>query len=77
MLPFGVALIENHPLIHSIVVTHLFNTYIPKTESELTKSSTSSLEIKCNELNKLVAVHRKLISANSTVVGNLQQDMKK
>ena len=53
------------------MVTHLFNTYIPKTEFELAKSSTSSLEIKYNDLDKLLAAYRKLINTNSTAVGNL------
>ena len=34
---FKVALTENHPLIRSSMVTHLFNIYIPKTELELAK----------------------------------------
>ena len=53
------------------MVTHLVNTYTPKTELELAKSSTASLEIKCNKLDSLVAARRKLIDANSTAVGNL------
>ena len=72
-----VVLIKNHPLICSSMFTHLFNTCIPKTELELTKSSTFSLEIKYNELDKLLAAYRKLIDANSTAVGNLQWDVKK
>ena len=31
----------------------------------------------CNELDKLVTAHMKLIDANSTAVGNLRRDMKK
>ena len=74
---FKVALIENHHLIFSSMVTHLFNTYIPKTQLNLVKSSMFSLETECKKLDKLVIVHRKLINFNSTVVGNLQRDMKK
>ena len=59
------------------MVTHLFNTYIPKTELDLAKSNTVSLEIKCNKLDKLALVQMKLINANSTVVGNLKREMKK
>ena len=51
---FKEALIENHPLICSSIVTHLFHTCISKTELKLAKSSTSSLEVKCNGLNRLV-----------------------
>ena len=69
---FKVALIENHHLIFSSMVTHLFNTCIPKTKLELAKSSTTSLEIKCNKLNKLLAAQRRLIDANSAEVGNLR-----
>ena len=68
---FKVVLIKNYPLIPSSMFTHLFNTYIHKTELDLAKSSMSSLEIKCNELDRLVAAHRKLIDVDSTVVGNL------
>ena len=74
---FKEASIENHPLIRSSMVTRLFKTYIPKTELDLTKSSTVSLEIKCNKLDRLVSAQRKLIYANSTVVGNLKREMKK
>ena len=74
---FKEALIENHPLICSSMVTHLFNTYIPKRELDLAKSSTVSLEIKCNKFDKLVLAQRKLIDANSTVVVNLKREMKK
>ena len=59
------------------MVTHLFNTYIPKSELDLEKLSTLSLEIKCNELDKLILVQMKLIDANSTVVENLKREMKK
>ena len=52
---FKVVWIENHPLICSSMVTHLFNTHVPKTKLELTESSKSYLEIKCNELDRLVA----------------------
>ena len=68
---FKEALIKNHPLIRSSMVTHLFNTYIPKTKLELEKSSLTSLEIKCNKLDKLLAAQRRLIDANSAAVGNL------
>ena len=74
---FKVALIENHPLIFSSMVIHLFNTYIPKTKLDLAKSSTSCLEIKCNELDRLVVAHKKLNNTDSTAVGNLFWDMKK
>ena len=74
---FKVALIKNHPLIRSSMVIHLFNTCTPKTKLELAKSSTSSLEIKCNELDRLVVAQRKLIDANSTAAGNLKREMKK
>ena len=74
---FKEASIKNHPLIRSSMATHLFNTYIPWTKLELAKSSTTSLEIKCNKLDKLLAAQRKLIDANSTAVGNLRRDMKK
>ena len=50
---FKEALTENHNLICSSMVSHLFNTYIPKSELDLTKSNTSLLEIKCNELGSL------------------------
>ena len=46
-------MIENHHLVRASMVTHLFNTYIPKSELDLTKSNTSLLEIKCNELDTL------------------------
>ena len=74
---FKEELIENHPLIRSSMVTHLFNTYILKTELDLAKSNTASLEIKCKKLDRLVAVERKLIDANSTAAGNLKREMKK
>ena len=74
---FKEALVKNHPLIRSSVVTHLSNTYITKTELYLAKLSRISLEIKWNKLEKLVAAQRKLVDANLTVVGNLRGDMKK
>ena len=74
---FKEALIKHHPLIHSSMVTHLFNTHIPKTKLNLTKSSMASLKIKCNQLNRLVAAQRKLIDANPTAIGNLKQKTKK
>ena len=67
-------LIANHHLIHSSMVTHLFNTYIPKTEVDFAKSNTLSLETKCKKLDKLVAVHMTLIDVNSTAVSNLSVD---
>ena len=72
-----VALIKNHPLIRYNMVTDMFNTYIPSTELDLAKLGTFSLETKYNKFDKLVAVQRKLIDSNSTVVGNLQWDTKK
>ena len=51
------------------MVTQLFNTYIPKSELDLTKSNTSMLEIKCNELDALVKAHRKLVDNNSNALG--------
>ena len=45
---FKLALVDDHPLIPSSMVTHLFNIYITTTELDFVKSSMSSLEIKCN-----------------------------
>ena len=50
----------------------MFNTYIPKSELDLTKSNTSLLEIKCNELDTLVKAQRKVVDNNSTTLGNLR-----
>ena len=53
----------------------MFNTYVPKLELDLTKSSNLLLEIKCNELDSLLNGQMKLIDSNSTVVGNLKRDL--
>ena len=53
----------------------MFNTYIPKSELDLTKSNTSLLEIKCNELDTLVKAQRKVVDNNSTALGNLRKDI--
>ena len=58
------------------MVTHLFNTYIPKSEMDLLKSNTSSLEIRCNELYTLVRAQRKLIDDNTTALGNLKKELR-
>ena len=58
--------IENHHLLWAAMVTHLFNTYIPKSEMDLSKLNTSSLEIKCNKLENIVKVQNKLIDNNAT-----------
>ena len=55
--------------------THLFNTYIPKSELDLTKSNTLLLEIKCNELDALVKAQRKVVDNNSNALGNLKKDL--
>ena len=68
-------MIENHHLVCVSMVAHLFNTYVPKSELDLTKSSNSSLEIKCNKLDGLLKGQRKLIDINSTAVGNLRRDI--
>ena len=57
------------------MVTHFFNTYISKSELDLTKSNTSSLEIKCNELDALVGAQRKVVDNNSNALGNLRKDL--
>ena len=56
-------------------MTHLFNTYIPKSELDSTKSKTSSLEIKCNELDILVKAQKNVVDNNSTALGNLRKDL--
>ena len=68
-------MIENHHLVRASMVAHLFNTYVPKSELDLTKSSNTSLEIKCNEIEGLLKSHRKLIETNSTNVGNVKRDL--
>ena len=73
---FNLALIKNQHFICSSMVTHLFNTYILKSELDLIKSGTFQPETKCNELNKLVATRRKLINANSILLGNLKKETK-
>ena len=55
--------------------THLFNTYIPKSELDLTKPNTLLLEIKCNELDALVKAQRKVVGNNSNALGNLEKDL--
>ena len=57
------------------MVTHLFNTYILKSELDLTKLNTLSLEIKYNELDALVKANRKLVDNNSNALGNLRNDL--
>ena len=66
--------IENHYLVRAAMVTHLVNTYIPKSEMDLSKSRTSSLEIKCSELETLVQAQKELIDNNVTGLGNLRKD---
>ena len=68
-------MIENHHLVRASMVAHLFNTYVPKSELDLTKSSNSLLEIKCNKLDSLLKGQRKLIDSNLTRVGNLKRDL--
>ena len=68
-------MIENHHLVRASMVAHLFNTYVPKSELDLTKSSNSSLEIKCNELDALLKAQRKLIDSNLTGMGNFKRDL--
>ena len=55
---FKEALNENYNLIWPSMVSHLFNTYIPKSELGLTKSSTFSTETKCSELDQLTTMHK-------------------
>ena len=50
-------MIKNHHLVCASMVTHLFNSYIPKLDLDLTKSNTLSLEIKYNVLDAL-STHR-------------------
>ena len=57
------------------MVTHLFNTYILKSELDLIKSNTLTLEIKCNELNALVKAQRKAVDNNWTALGDLRKDL--
>ena len=69
--------IGNHYLVRAAMVNHLFNTYLPKSEMDLSKSDTSSLEIKCNELENIVKVQKKLIDNNTTALGNLRKEVAK
>ena len=57
------------------MVTQLFNTYIPKSELDLTNSNISSLKIKYNELDTLVKAQKKVVDGNSTALGNLKKDL--
>ena len=59
------------------MVTHLFNTYIPKSEMDLLKLNTSLLEIKCNELESTLRAQKKLIDINTTALGNLRKEVAK
>ena len=68
-------MIKNHHLVRASMVAHLFNTYVPKSELDLTKSSNTSLEIKCNKLESLINKQEKLIERNATGVGNLKRDL--
>ena len=74
---FKEALIVNHNLICSNMVSYMFNTYIQKLELDLTKSNIFSTQTKCNELDWFISMHKKLVNANATSVGNLRKNMKK
>ena len=53
----------------------MLNTYILKSELDLTKSNTSLLEIKCNELDALVKAQKKAVDNNSNALRNLRKDI--
>ena len=72
-----VKMIENHYLVRIAMVTHLFNTYISKSDMNFSKLNTSSLEIKCNELESTVRAQKKLTDINATAVGNLRKEVAK
>ena len=57
------------------MMTHFFNTYIPKSELDLTKSNTSSLEIKYNELDALVKAQKKVSDNSLNALGDLRKDL--
>ena len=74
---FKVKMTENHHIVWAAMVTHLFNTYIPKSEMDLSKSTTSLLEIKSNELESTVRAQKKLVDINATAVGNMRKEVAK
>ena len=65
---FREEMIENHHPVPEAMVTHLFNTCITKSEIDLSKLNTSSLEIKCNELESTVKLQKKLIDNNANTL---------
>ena len=73
---FKEALIKNHNLIQSNMVSHLFNTYIPRSELDLMKSNDFSTQIKCNKLDRLVSSHKNLSDDNMTTVESLRKETK-
>ena len=44
---------------------------------DVLKLNTSSLEIKCNEMEKTVKAQKKLIDNNATALGNLRKEVAK
>ena len=73
---FKVALIGNHNLIWPSMVSHLFPTYILRSELDLMKLSTLSTKTKCSKPDRLVAVHKKITDATLTAAGNLKKEIK-
>ena len=55
------ALLENHSLIWSNMVSHLFNTYVPKFELDQMTASSNSTQIKCSKLERTINAQRKMI----------------
>ena len=74
---FKVKMTENHHLVRAATATHLFITYIPKSEMDLSKLNTSLLGIKFNELESTVQAQKKLIDINATAVENLRKEVAK
>ena len=74
---FKEEMIKNHHFVWAAMVTHLFNTYIPKSEMDFSKLNTSSLEIKSNELGNTVKAQKKLTDSNATTLRNLRKEVAK
>ena len=67
--------LERHPAVHHLLVRHVFETYLPKTEYDAGCSGVGTLQTSIHDLERSVGAHTRSLDSHTTTMTNLWRDL--
>ena len=67
--------LEHHPAVHHLLVRHVFETYLPKTEYDTGRSGVGTLQTSLHDLEGRVGTHARSLDSHTTTLTNLWRDL--